>query len=394
MHIITFFCRFLYIGTPFYFLDKQMGSRSNEDVMQSFRKMDDITSYGSYVMYDKSLCYRSNLGELKMKKFMIIALSAVLFAGMFQTVFAKEPKSSAGAPIKIGVTVPTADHGWTGGIVWWAEKAVSDWKAKDKNIKFIVKTAADAASQVAVVEDLMVQGIDALVILPHDSAPLTPVVEEAHNAGIFTVVIDRGLTKEVADVYIAGDNPGLGRVSAQWLADVLKGKGQIVCLEGIPCVINTERVDAFEAVMAQYPGITILDSQPANWSTQKGLEIMENYLQKYDKIDAVFAQDDDVLKGVMQAYKESGRKDIKFFLGGAGSKDIIKMIMQGNDMIKADVTYHPSMAASAISLAVAGARGESLPGFYQNKPPAKIILAAELITKENAAEHYEPDSIF
>ena len=101
----------------------------------------------------------------------------------------------------------------------------------------------------------------------------------------------------------------------------LEGKGDIVVLEGIPTVINTERVDAFNKVMANYPDIKILDSQPAMWSTQKGLEIMENYLQKYDKIDAVWAQDDDVLKGVLQAYQESGRNDIKFFLGGAGSKD-------------------------------------------------------------------------
>lgn len=303
--------------------------------------------------------------------------------------------AASGEKVKIGVTVPTADHGWTGGVVWWTEKAIADWEAIDPNIEFVLKTAADPASQVAVVEDLMVQEIDALVILPHDSAPLTPVVEEAHKAGIYTVVIDRGLTKDgISDVYLAGDNPGLGRVSAQWLADALGGKGKIVALEGIPCVINTERVEAFEAVLDEYPGIELLDSQPAYWSTQQGLEIMENYLQKYDEIDAVFAQNDDVLKGVLQAYKESGRDDIEFFLGGAGSKDIIKMIIDGNELVQADVTYHPSMAATALSMAVYGTKGIALPGYYQQKVPSKIILAAELITKENAEDYYEPESLF
>jgi len=296
--------------------------------------------------------------------------------------------------VKIGVSIPSADHGWTGGIVWWAQKAVEEWTQKDADVEFFVVTADSPAKQVGDVEDLMVKGIDALVILPHDSAPLTPVVEEVYNSGIYTVVVDRGLIKEAQHVYVAGDNPGLGRVSAEWMAKEMDGKGKIVVLEGIPCVINTERVDAFNEVMAKYPGIEIMDSQPAYWSTQKGLEIMENYLQKYDQIDAVWAQDDDVLKGVLQAYKESGRNDIQLFLGGAGAKDIVKMIIDGDPLVRADVTYPPSMIATAISLAVKGIRNIPLDGFYQMKIPSRVILASELIVQENAEDYYYPDSVF
>jgi len=311
--------------------------------------------------------------------FMIIVLS--LF------VFAQEKH-------KIGVAIPSADHGWTGGIVWWAERAIEDWESKDPSLEFVLLTAVSPEDQVGDVEDLMVQQIDALVILPHDSATLTPIVEEAYKEGIYTVVVDRGLVKDAQDVYIAGDNSGMGRVSAEWMAKELNGKGKIVVLEGIPTVINTERVNGFMEVMEQYPGIEILDSQPAYWSTQRGLEIMENYLQKYPQIDAVWAQDDDVLKGVLQAYKESGRSDIKIMLGGAGSKDIIKMIIDGDPLVKADVTYPPSMIATGISLGVMGVKGEVWDGFYQHKLPSKIILAAELITQENAEDYYYPDSVF
>ena len=206
--------------------------------------------------------------------------------------------------------------------------------------------------------------------------------------------VDRGLTKDVQNVYIAGRQSGNGRNAAQWLAQKLNGKGKIVVLEGIPGVINSERVDAFNAVMADYPGIEILDSQPAYWSTQRGLEVMENYLQKYPEIDAVWTGDDDVLKGALQAYRESGRRDIKYFFGGAGSKDIVKMILDGDELVQANVTYPPSMIASGISLAVYGASGEPLPGFYQQEIPARIILAAELITQENAEDYYFPDSVF
>jgi len=101
-----------------------------------------------------------------------------------------------------------------------------------------------------------------------------------------------------------------------------------------------------------------------------------------------------VLVGVLQAYKESGRKDIKYFLGGAGSKVMIKKIIDGDPLVQADVTYPPSMIATGISLAVYGSRKQPLPGFYQAKIPSKIILAAELITKENAKDYYQPDSVF
>lgn len=324
-----------------------------------------------------------------------VRLVALVLSLMFLTsILSFSPSLSATKKLKIGVAIPSADHGWTGGVVWWAKKAISDWQKKDKNIEFYLVTSESASQQVSQVEDLMVKGIDALVILAHDSAPLTPVVEQAKKKGIYIVSVDRGLTKPVEDVYIAGDNPGYGRIAAEYIAKELKGKGKIVILEGIPCVINTERVEAFKAVMKNYPDIEILDSQPAYWSTQKGLEVMENYLQKYKQIDAVWTGDDDVLKGVLQAYKESGRKDIKLFVGGGGSKDIVKMIMNGDPLVRATATYPPSMIATGISLAIMGLKGQPLSGFYQRQIPSKIILAAELIVKENAKYYYEPDSVY
>lgn len=321
-----------------------------------------------------------------MKKTLLLVLASLLLLPF---------SASAQGKIKIGVSIPTADHGWTGGINWWAKKAIADWQAKDKNLEFFLVTADNPQKQVNDVEDLMAKGIQALVILAHDSAPLTPVVKKAYEKGIYVVSVDRGLTEPVQNVYIAGDNPGLGAVSAEWLGKAMGGHGQIVVLEGIPCVINTERVEAFKQVMAKkYPGIKILDSQPAYWDTQKGLQVMENYLQKYKQIDAVWAQDDDVLIGVLQAIKESGRKDIRIALGGAGSKIMIKKVMDGDPLVRADVTYPPSMIATGISLAVDGVQNKPLPGFYQRKIPSRVILAAEPITKENAREYYVPDSIF
>jgi len=319
-----------------------------------------------------------------LKKLLAVALMvAMLGIGAF-----------AAETIKIGVSIPTADHGWTGGINYWAQVAIDDWKAQDADVEFFLVTAANPAEQISQVEDLMVKGIDALVILAHDSAPLTPIVKEAAEAGIFIVSVDRGLTEPVEDIYIAGDNPGLGRVSAEWMAEAMNYEGKLVVLEGIPCVINTERVEAFNAVMEKYPNIEILDSQPAYWQAEKGLEVMENYLQRFPEIDAVWAQDDDIMQGVLQAIDEAGRTDIHTVLGGAGAKWAIKMLIDGHDLVRANVTYPPNMIATGVSAAVMSLRHTSLNGFYQPAFPSKVILAAELVTPENAEEYYEPDSIF
>ncbi len=300
--------------------------------------------------------------------------------------------SAMAEKVKVGVSVPSADHGWTAGLLWWAKKAVQEIEAKDKDVEFYVVAASSGSKQVGDVEDLMIKGINALVILPHNPATLQTVIQEAYDSGIYTVVVDRELPKPAQHVFLAGDNPGLGRIGGEWLAKELGGKGKVVVLEGMPIPINKQRVDAFNEVMAAHPGIEILDSQPADWSTQKALRLMENYLQKHDHIDAVWCQDDDMLKGVMQAIKESGRTEIKTVLGGAGSKDIIKMIMEDNPTVRATVTYNPSMIASGIVFGVEGARGQRVGGLYHT--PSRVILAADLVVKANADDFYFPDAAF
>ncbi len=313
----------------------------------------------------------------------VIAVFTMLFAFV---------GSSYAAKYKVGVSVPSADHGWTAGLLWWANKAAEDLKAKEKDIEFYVVASSSGSKQVGDVEDLMIKGIDALVILPHNPATLQKVIEEAYDEGIYTVVVDRELAHPAQNVFIAGDNEGLGRVGAQWLAKEMSGKGNIVVIEGMQIPINKQRVDAFNDVIAGYPNIKILDSQPGDWSTQKALAVMENFLQKHPKIDAVWCQDDDMLKGVLKAIEESGRTDIKTVLGGAGSKDIIEMIQHSNKMVRATVTYSPSMIASGIALAVHGVKNEKLGYLYHE--PSRVILGADLVTKENAAEYYFKDAAY
>jgi len=323
-----------------------------------------------------------------MKK-LLMALCIALLAALGGTAEAQGARK-----IKIGVTMPTADHGWMGGANWWAKKAMDDWKKKDGNVEFLFKTSGDVTKQVADIEDMLVQGIDGLVVFPFESAPLTPVVEKAKGKGVYVVVLDRGVTKPVFDVYLSNDDESYARQAMEWICKELGYKGNVVLIEGIPSVISDLRTKTAKDVAAKYPGIKVLDSQPGNWNKEKALSVMENYLAKYKAIDALYTADDDMLEGALQAYKESGRKDLKVAFGGAAKKEIVKRIMDGDPLVRANATYPPDVVATAVSLSVIGLRGRVFEGFYQQKLPLRIILGSELITRENAKSYYHPDSVF
>jgi ribose transport system substrate-binding protein len=312
----------------------------------------------------------------------IIHVIVVLALGLTTLAFAQDKNV-------IGVSIPAADHGWTAGVVYWANQAKAQVEKAYPNLTVIVKTAKDPAEQANQIQDLVtVNRINALVILPYESAPLTKPVADVKKQGVFVVVVDRGLTDPgIQDVYVAGDNPGMGRVSGEYVAQKMNGQGKIVVLRGIPTVIDNQRYDAFMEVMKQHPGITVLDAQYANWNRDDGFKVMQDFLTRFPQIDAVWAQDDDIAVGVLRAIQQANRTDIKFVLGGAGMKEFIKKVMDGDPLVPADVLYPPNMVATAINVAALHyASGSAVLGTY--------IVAAPLVTKDNASQYYFPNSPF
>ena len=328
-----------------------------------------------------------------------ITLALLILAMAALPVFARGGAQSQA--IKIGIAVPTADHGWTGGVGWWADYKVEELKKSNPEIQFNVVHSANATQQVTDVENLAAWGMNYLVILPHESGPLTQPVKGYAARGVRCIVVDRGLEDtNFGYVNLAGDNPGLGRMSGQWLRDTMKAEGltNYVAMGGMPVVIDTERMDAFFAEMNREPSLVNLLGgnryEFANWSTQDGLRIMETFLQQYPRIDAVFCQDDDVLTGVMQAIREARRTDIKIVLGGAGSKAVYQMIMNRDPLVRASGTYHPSMIADGIQYAVDVALGKRSADFASASRPVTVVIPSEMVTINNVQQHYNPNSSF
>jgi|TARA_R100000365_G_C2740340_1_gene69067 ribose transport system substrate-binding protein len=290
--------------------------------------------------------------------------------------------------IRIGVSIPAATHGWAGGLNWHAQEAEKRLEAAYDNIDITLVTADSPGDQASDIEDLIsVQQIDALVVLPFESDPLVEPVRQAKESGAFITVVDRGLPDtSIQDVYVAGNNTELGSVSAEYFLTRLGEGDNIVILRGIPTVIDTERFDAFMAGI-EGSGINVLDDEFANWNRDDGFEVMQDFLSRFPDIDGVWAQDDDIAMGVVEAVRQAGREDEMFIVGGAGMKDVIKGIMDGDTLIPVDVLYPPAMIATAMDVTVAN--------FTSNGPvQGEYILGAPLVTQENAEQFYFPDSPF
>ncbi len=319
-----------------------------------------------------------------MKK-IIRAMSALTLAASALTA----APAHADEKVVLGVAIPTATHGFTGGIVWWANEAKKDLEKAHPDLKVIIKTAGGAPEQANQLQDLVtVNKINALVIFPFESATLTQPVAQVKKKGVYVTVVDRGLTDTSAqDAYVAGDNTAFGKLPAEYLAKTMDGKGNIVALRGIPTTLDNERWTAFESVIKQHPDMKILDAKYANWNRDDAFKVMQDYLTRFKQIDAVWAADDDMMIGVLKAIDQAKRTDIKQVFGGAGSKEAVKRIMDGDNRVQADVSYSPKFIYDAIKLtAEARLKGDKL--------PATTIIPSVLITKDNAKQFYYPNSPF
>ena len=288
----------------------------------------------------------------------------------------------------IGVSIPSATHGFMGGLNWHAQDTIKRLGETYPNLEFVLSTAGDSAKQVNDIEDMMAtRDIDALVVLPFESEPLTAPVKAVKDAGKFVTVVDRGLSQEgIEDLYVAGDNAAFGRVAGEYFKANLKPGAKIVVLRGIPTTLDNERVEAFQKAL-EGSEVEILDMQHGNWNRDDAFAVMQDYLAKYPQIDAVWAADDDMATGVLEAISAANRQDEMWVVGGAGMKEIVKRIMDGDKQLPVNVTYPPALISSAIEMTALR---------FVSKAPmtGRFIIGSELITPENASQFYYPDSPF
>ncbi|MEU6024042.1 substrate-binding domain-containing protein [Micromonospora sp. NPDC048871] len=293
-----------------------------------------------------------------------------------------------GKKVTIGFSAPAADHGWIAAITNNAKSQAAAYS--DVEFK-TVEAGADAAAQRAALDTLISQKPDVIVLLPHDGKELNSFGLAAMQAGIPVVNLDRAFPDAKAyRLQIKGDNYGMGVSAANFIVEQLKAKGisnpVIAEIAGIDSLeLTQERTQGFNDTLAQH-GFKVANRRAAEFTVDSGQREASQLLQALPKIDAIWNHDDDQGIGVLAAISQANRTEF-FMVGGAGSKKAMEDIQADNTVLKATVTYSPSMASSAISLARLIGQDRGMSDLVELQVPKEIILASETITKENASNY-------
>jgi ribose transport system substrate-binding protein len=296
--------------------------------------------------------------------------------------------AAAGKAVTIGFSGPQADHGWIAAI----SKNAGDQAKRYSDVTFKpVEATNEVTRQISSVETLITDKVSALVILPFDGKALTAVARKAMDAGIPVINLDREFdTPQAYRTLIKGDNYGMGVAAATYIGDQMKAKGVtnplIAEIAGIDNLqLTQDRSRGFKETLAKY-GFQVRYRQAAQFTVESGQSVTANVLQAAPKLDAMWNHDDDQGVGVLAAINQANRKDF-IMVGGAGSANAMRLIKQDAGVLKATVTYSPSMASSAISLARLIAQGKGMSDLVEKQVPKSITLASETITKANVDQY-------
>jgi len=221
----------------------------------------------------------------------------------------------------------------------------------------------DPARQASSVEDLIAKKVGAVIINPTDSDAIVPTVKKLNAAKIPVITVDRAANGGTVAAHIASDNVAGGRMAAAYVARRLKGKGNVVMLEGIAgSSAARDRGKGFREGLQKFPGIKIVASQTADFDRSKGLTVMENILQAQKKIDAVFAQNDEMALGAVQAIEGAKRQQAMFVVGFDAIADALKAVNEGR--MAATIAQQPKvMGRLAVEAAASRLKGGKVAKF-------------------------------
>ncbi len=281
------------------------------------------------------------------------------------TPVAAQPKE-----IVLGLSLSTLNNPFFVTLKEGAERAAAQYGVK----LIVVDAQDDPAKEAANIEDLIQKKVSALLINPTDTKAVVPSIQKANQAGIPVFTVDRAAEGGEIVSHIASDNVAGGQMAAEFLCKALNGKGKVVELEGIPGTSAArDRGKGFNDYLKEKcPGLEVVARQPADFNRAKGLQVFENILQAQPQIDGVFAHNDEMVLGAIQAAEAAGRTGI-IFVGFDAIDDAVKAVKEGK--LAATVAQQPAeMGRLAVEMAVKYLRGEKVEKF--------IPVPLSLVTKD------------
>jgi ribose transport system substrate-binding protein len=239
----------------------------------------------------------------------------------------------------------------------------------------------DSTTQVSQVQSFVNQHVDVLIVSPNEPAPLTAPIEQACAQHIPVIVLDRSVNTDCYSSFIGGDNVAIGRKAGEEAVKLLPGGGNVVEIQGL--LSDQPQIDrdkGFRDAIASNPSIKVLDQRDAGWTRPQAETIMQQWLQRFPKIDLVYSQNDDMAIGAYLTAAAVNRQDRMKFIGidGLAIPDGgIRAVQQGH---LAATFIYPTCAQEAADTAEKVVHHQSV--------QKKQTLSTTQVTKDNAAQLY------
>ncbi len=257
--------------------------------------------------------------------------------------------------------------------------------AQHHGVKLLVQAAereVDVEKQMQIIENLLERKVDAICVTPSGSKEIVPAIVKANRAGIPVLIVDTRVdARALSDgggrtvTFIGSDNIEGGRIAGRYLVERLKGQGKIAVLEGIPGhETGDARLKGFREVVDREPGIKVVASQNANWERDQGYNVLQNVLQSRPDLSAVFACNDLMALGAIEAVAAAQKTGQVVVVGFDATGDARDAIRKGT--MAGSVAQHPEeMGRLAVEQALAVIHGQTI--------PKEIPVPVELITKDS-----------
>ena len=216
----------------------------------------------------------------------------------------------------------------------------------------------DSATQANQLANAAATGAGAVIVNPTDSDAMAPAVKQLVDEKIPVVAVDRAVNNAEVSSYIASDNVGGGKQAAKALSDAINGEGEILVLQGkTGSSASRERGQGFDEGLKDSPNIKVVAKQTAEFERVKGLDVTTNLLQAHPNVKAIFAENDEMALGAIEALGSKAGKDVKV-IGFDGAEDALKAIKDGR--MYASIAQQPvKMAEQAVIEASKLLKGET-----------------------------------
>lgn len=232
--------------------------------------------------------------------------------------------------------------------------------------------------QVNILEDLLVRGLDALIVAPAGTAQVLPVLNRIADRNVPVIIVDTDLEWDRKLTYVGTDNREGGRLAGEFLARALPGGGNVALVRGIPGVASQDhRVEGFLKVLERHPSLTLVANQSGDSERSRAMAVIEDVLSAHRSLDAVFATNDEMALGVVEAISAHERQSEIIVIGFDAGQEALRALEEGR--LEAVVAQNPSlMGQLSVEVALKALRGEGVEPVYDS--------GTMLVTLENLSQ--------